>query len=139
MVNFRSKEDDVARISTSVYISNIPDSINAKESLFLKALSPEILIVKNEGDECLGSKDLSLTLFGRVKEFASLANLKVAIGNEGFSEIVIKDKQSLWEFLHHEISKWRGEVIIMGDFNEVWSKSLLVGAILLGVLNRLRK
>ncbi|GKA78344.1 RNA-directed DNA polymerase, eukaryota, reverse transcriptase zinc-binding domain protein [Tanacetum coccineum] len=30
-----------------------------------------------------------------------------------------RDKQSLWEFLHHEISKWRGEVIIMGDFNEV--------------------
>nr|GEV88292.1 RNA-directed DNA polymerase, eukaryota [Tanacetum cinerariifolium] len=30
-----------------------------------------------------------------------------------------RDKQSLWEFLHQEISKWRGEVIIMGDFNEV--------------------
>ncbi|GJT43876.1 RNA-directed DNA polymerase, eukaryota [Tanacetum coccineum] len=30
-----------------------------------------------------------------------------------------RDKQSLWEFLHHEISKWRGEVIIMGDFNKV--------------------
>ncbi|GJU95376.1 nucleotide-binding alpha-beta plait domain-containing protein, partial [Tanacetum coccineum] len=31
MVNFRSKEDDVAWIFTSVYISNIPDSINAKD------------------------------------------------------------------------------------------------------------
>ncbi|GJZ58211.1 RNA-directed DNA polymerase, eukaryota [Tanacetum coccineum] len=49
-----------------------------------------------------------------------------------------RDKQSLWEFLHHEISKWRGEVIIMGDFNEFGRKSHLVGAILLGFLNRLR-
>nr|GEZ32210.1 nucleotide-binding alpha-beta plait domain-containing protein [Tanacetum cinerariifolium] len=29
--NFPSKEDDVARISTSVFISNIPDSITAKD------------------------------------------------------------------------------------------------------------
>nr|GFA11583.1 nucleotide-binding alpha-beta plait domain-containing protein [Tanacetum cinerariifolium] len=29
--NFRSKEDDVARISTSVFISNIPDSITAMD------------------------------------------------------------------------------------------------------------
>nr|GEZ14183.1 putative RNA-directed DNA polymerase, eukaryota, reverse transcriptase zinc-binding domain protein [Tanacetum cinerariifolium] len=42
------------------------------------------------GDDCLGSKDLSLTLFGRVKEFALLANLKVVFGDEGFSDIVIK-------------------------------------------------
>nr|GEU97562.1 reverse transcriptase domain-containing protein [Tanacetum cinerariifolium] len=30
-----------------------------------------------------------------------------------------RDKQTLWDFLHHEISKWKWEVIIMGDFNEV--------------------
>nr|GEZ37079.1 RNA-directed DNA polymerase, eukaryota, reverse transcriptase zinc-binding domain protein [Tanacetum cinerariifolium] len=29
-----------------------------------------------------------------------------------------RDKQSLWEYLQHEIGKWKGEVIIMGDFNE---------------------
>nr|GEY40754.1 nucleotide-binding alpha-beta plait domain-containing protein [Tanacetum cinerariifolium] len=28
---FRTKEDDVARISTSVFISNIPDSVLAKD------------------------------------------------------------------------------------------------------------
>nr|GFA58410.1 RNA-directed DNA polymerase, eukaryota [Tanacetum cinerariifolium] len=35
----------------------------------------------------------------------------------------IKDKQILWDFLQHEIRKWKGEVIIMGDFNEVRYKS----------------
>ncbi|GJV05968.1 RNA-directed DNA polymerase, eukaryota, reverse transcriptase zinc-binding domain protein [Tanacetum coccineum] len=37
-----------------------------------------------------------------------------AVGNSGES----KEKQSLWDFLHHEIGKWNGDVIIMGDFNE---------------------
>ncbi|GKA33567.1 RNA-directed DNA polymerase, eukaryota [Tanacetum coccineum] len=34
-----------------------------------------------------------------------------------------KEKKSLWDFLHHEIGKWNGDVIIMGDFNEVRCKS----------------
>ncbi|GJS09792.1 RNA-directed DNA polymerase, eukaryota [Tanacetum coccineum] len=35
-------------------------------------------------------------LFGRVKVFASLANLKMALGNEGFSDIVIKYMGEQW-------------------------------------------
>ncbi|GJR51854.1 RNA-directed DNA polymerase, eukaryota [Tanacetum coccineum] len=34
-----------------------------------------------------------------------------------------RDKITLWDFLHHEISKWKGESIVMGDFNEVRFKS----------------
>nr|GEZ96000.1 RNA-directed DNA polymerase, eukaryota [Tanacetum cinerariifolium] len=34
-----------------------------------------------------------------------------------------REKQSLWEYLQQVISKWRGEVIIMGDFNEVRFKT----------------
>nr|GEX11258.1 RNA-directed DNA polymerase, eukaryota [Tanacetum cinerariifolium] len=41
-------------------------------------------------DECLYSKDLSKSLLGRVKEFASLSNLKTALMNEGFVNIKIQ-------------------------------------------------
>nr|GFC27119.1 nucleotide-binding alpha-beta plait domain-containing protein [Tanacetum cinerariifolium] len=41
-------------------------------------------------DECLMSNDFSMSLLGRVKEFASLANLKAALCNEGFVNIKIK-------------------------------------------------
>ncbi|GKB76957.1 RNA-directed DNA polymerase, eukaryota, partial [Tanacetum coccineum] len=34
-----------------------------------------------------------------------------------------KEKQTLWDYLQQEIGKWKGEVIIMGDFNEVRFKS----------------
>nr|GEU31128.1 nucleotide-binding alpha-beta plait domain-containing protein [Tanacetum cinerariifolium] len=41
-------------------------------------------------NECLISKDLSKALLGRVKEFASLPNLKIVLKNEGFAEIKIQ-------------------------------------------------
>ncbi|GJS13659.1 RNA-directed DNA polymerase, eukaryota, reverse transcriptase zinc-binding domain protein [Tanacetum coccineum] len=43
-----------------------------------------------------GREDVSNLCFGRVKEFASLANLKVAICNEGFEEINISYMGELW-------------------------------------------
>nr|GEY76302.1 RNA-directed DNA polymerase, eukaryota [Tanacetum cinerariifolium] len=55
-----------------------------------------------------------------------------AVGFSGGKEMMIIavyapqdsiEKNSLWGFLHYEISKWNGDVIIMGDFNEVRVKS----------------
>ncbi|GJX51860.1 RNA-directed DNA polymerase, eukaryota, reverse transcriptase zinc-binding domain protein [Tanacetum coccineum] len=41
----------------------------------------------------------------------------------------IRDKQMLWDYLHREIGKWNGEVVIMGDFNEVRYKSDRFGSV----------
>ncbi|GKB06525.1 hypothetical protein Tco_0834758 [Tanacetum coccineum] len=38
-------------------------------------------------DDCLNSRDLSKTLLGRVKEFASLSNLKVVLKNEVSTDV----------------------------------------------------
>nr|GFA72531.1 nucleotide-binding alpha-beta plait domain-containing protein [Tanacetum cinerariifolium] len=51
------------------------------------------------GDECLASKDLSKSLVARVKEFALLANLKVALCNEGFVDMKITYMGELWVLL----------------------------------------
>nr|GEX07241.1 RNA-directed DNA polymerase, eukaryota [Tanacetum cinerariifolium] len=138
MGRFRTKEDDVAKISTSVYISNIPESVFVKDifhalkqyGLVVDSFIPvkrdkygkRFGFVRNKGNEhkaaykngddvtkrnfhsipSVNTKaeenswrdksymDLSLALLVRVKEFASLANLKMAIGNEGFTDIIIK-------------------------------------------------
>ncbi|GJT95488.1 RNA-directed DNA polymerase, eukaryota, reverse transcriptase zinc-binding domain protein [Tanacetum coccineum] len=55
-------------------------------------MSPVVVL----DDECLVEKDISKSLFGRVKEFASLANLKVAICNEGFEELKISYIGESW-------------------------------------------
>nr|GEZ67711.1 RNA-directed DNA polymerase, eukaryota [Tanacetum cinerariifolium] len=40
----------------------------------------------------------------------------------------LKEKLLLWEYLLHVIHQWKGEVIIMGDFNEVIFKSDRIGS-----------
>nr|GEX71129.1 RNA-directed DNA polymerase, eukaryota [Tanacetum cinerariifolium] len=34
-----------------------------------------------------------------------------------------RDKRLLWDYLAHTINRWQGEVVVMGDFNEVRYKS----------------
>nr|GEU75772.1 RNA-directed DNA polymerase, eukaryota [Tanacetum cinerariifolium] len=41
-------------------------------------------------DDCLNPKDLTNSLLGRVKEFASLSNLKMVLTNEGFVDISVR-------------------------------------------------
>nr|GEY80220.1 nucleotide-binding alpha-beta plait domain-containing protein [Tanacetum cinerariifolium] len=50
-------------------------------------------------DECLLSKDLSKSLFGRVKQFTSLANMRKVVSNKGFADIKIQYKGELWVLL----------------------------------------
>ncbi|GKA13747.1 RNA-directed DNA polymerase, eukaryota [Tanacetum coccineum] len=40
-----------------------------------------------------------------------------------------RDKRMLWDYLMHVINRWNGEVIIVGDFNEVRYKSDRFGSI----------
>nr|GFA73242.1 RNA-directed DNA polymerase, eukaryota [Tanacetum cinerariifolium] len=41
----------------------------------------------------------------------------------------LKDKHMLWDYLTYEIGKWKGEVVIMGNFNEVRYKSDRFGSV----------
>nr|GEU55510.1 RNA-directed DNA polymerase, eukaryota, reverse transcriptase zinc-binding domain protein [Tanacetum cinerariifolium] len=157
MGSYRTNEDDVAKISTSVYITNFLESVSAKELFhackqyghvvdsfiltkrskngkrfgyvrFINVFNEERLANVNTwggnsymgalkgvkqvdiedlksgpalllGDDCVVSTDLSNALLGRVKEFASIANLKLALGNEGFVDITIKYTGELWVML----------------------------------------
>ncbi|GJW49971.1 RNA-directed DNA polymerase, eukaryota [Tanacetum coccineum] len=41
----------------------------------------------------------------------------------------ISEKKSLWNYLNHVVNNWKGEAIIMGDFNEVRNKHERFGSI----------
>nr|GEV06651.1 RNA-directed DNA polymerase, eukaryota [Tanacetum cinerariifolium] len=115
MGTYKSKEDDVAKISTTVYVTNFPESISAKElfhscKVFGHVVDSFIPIKRaKNGDEdvvksptvvlddvCLMTRDLSNAILGRVNEFASLANLKMALCNEGFVDIKIQYLGEFW-------------------------------------------
>nr|GEY85284.1 hypothetical protein [Tanacetum cinerariifolium] len=196
MGTYKSKEDDVAKISTTVYVTNFPESISAKELFhsckvyghvvdsfipikrakngkifgfvrFINVFSEEILVnnldakdenkgagesmnAKNNsfsndhvlpkgtgiyeggnsyakvlkgdrltGDEdvvkspivvlddvCLMTRDLSNAILGRVNEFASLANLKMALCNEGFVDIKIQYMDATLDFQTKKRIAW---------------------------------
>nr|GEU91829.1 RNA-directed DNA polymerase, eukaryota, reverse transcriptase zinc-binding domain protein [Tanacetum cinerariifolium] len=57
-------------------------------------------------DDCLLSKDLSKCLLGRVKEFASLANLKMTLNNKGFMDIKIQYMGEMWVMLEFGTKKY---------------------------------
>nr|GEX17403.1 RNA-directed DNA polymerase, eukaryota, reverse transcriptase zinc-binding domain protein [Tanacetum cinerariifolium] len=62
-------------------------------------------------DSCLNEKDYSLYLMGKVKDFATLANLEVVVANEGFDNIKFKylgGFNSMWSknTFNHVASKW---------------------------------
>nr|GEV35068.1 RNA-directed DNA polymerase, eukaryota, reverse transcriptase zinc-binding domain protein [Tanacetum cinerariifolium] len=62
-------------------------------------------VLKDVGDDtpmmvldeaCLNTNDYSLSLFGKVKEFASLTNLKVVLAKEGYTNIDLKYMGGFW-------------------------------------------
>ncbi|GKB05298.1 hypothetical protein Tco_0833493 [Tanacetum coccineum] len=58
--------------------------------------SPPAIVLE---DDCLNAKDLTLSLMGRVKEMASLVNLKKALCNEGLGLWFSVIKQAYAEFV----------------------------------------
>nr|GEV76734.1 RNA-directed DNA polymerase, eukaryota [Tanacetum cinerariifolium] len=186
MGSYRTKENAVAKISTSVYITNFPESVSAKELFhackqyghvvdsfiptkrskngkrfgfvrFINVFNEERLVNnlctiwvdsymlhaniarfqrppdKKEGDGVKKnnvfsspkeySKDNVNIGGGRVKEFASLANLKLALGNEGFVDITIKYMGELWVMLEFNsketINKFRDNVSVASWFSQI--------------------
>nr|GEU72061.1 nucleotide-binding alpha-beta plait domain-containing protein [Tanacetum cinerariifolium] len=146
----RSKEDDVQKISTSVFVTNFPDGYGAKDlwntcklyghvvDVFIPDRRTEagkrfgfVCFIKgtnnvNHGENgmtnsyahvvkgnqvqnvgmeecpnmvletCLNPEDFSLCLLGKVKEFASLTNLKVVLGKERYANIELKYMGGFW-------------------------------------------
>ncbi|PWA55855.1 nucleotide-binding alpha-beta plait domain-containing protein [Artemisia annua] len=110
------------------YVGNVKNDEYSYVNIVKNEASP---IAKNSssdavlvlGDECVNDKNFALSLFGRVKTFASLANLKVAIANEGFEDIVIKYMGEQWVLLEFQsvetINKFKLNVSIASWFSQI--------------------
>nr|GEW95664.1 RNA-directed DNA polymerase, eukaryota, reverse transcriptase zinc-binding domain protein [Tanacetum cinerariifolium] len=90
----------------------------------VKKLPPSIVLE----DDCLLTKDFSKSLMGRVKVFAYLVNLRMALSNEGFADIKIKYMGEFWvllEFQNKElIQKFRENVSVGSWFSCIKDASM---------------
>ncbi|GKA72772.1 hypothetical protein Tco_0778988 [Tanacetum coccineum] len=134
----RSKEDEVQKMSTSVFITNFPDSFSAKDLFktcsqygttesYSHAVKGGSYSVNEEvantpdmvlEDDCLNMQDLTNSLMGRVKEFASLSNLKKVFDKEGFANIEIVYLGELWVLLKFESEDSKIEGIALKFWSE---------------------
>nr|GEV17462.1 RNA-directed DNA polymerase, eukaryota, reverse transcriptase zinc-binding domain protein [Tanacetum cinerariifolium] len=76
-----------AKVNTSMYMNQKPTGngttyVNAVKGPIQQGSSDSEILALVLDDDCVMSKDLSNCLLGRVKEFASLANIKMTLNNE---------------------------------------------------------
>nr|GEX16981.1 RNA-directed DNA polymerase, eukaryota, reverse transcriptase zinc-binding domain protein [Tanacetum cinerariifolium] len=134
MGSFRSKEDDVNRISISIFVTNFPVSFTAKDLFhsckmyghvvdsyipakrskegkrfgfvrFINVFNVDRLVESIRGGFQPAHMDAGSSDINRVKEFASLSNLKTALSNEGFCDINVRYIGELWVLLEFVLDK----------------------------------
>ncbi|PWA95691.1 uvrD-like Helicase, ATP-binding domain, P-loop containing nucleoside triphosphate hydrolase [Artemisia annua] len=100
MGSYRSKEDEVKKISTSVFVTNFRDQMCAKDLWHTCKQYGQVVdaYIPNRRSKA----DYSLCLFGKVKDFTSLSNLKVVLVNEGFCNIKIKYMGGYWVMMEFQ-------------------------------------
>ncbi|GKB42351.1 RNA-directed DNA polymerase, eukaryota, reverse transcriptase zinc-binding domain protein [Tanacetum coccineum] len=91
-----SKKDEGVNVAGKSYVHVVKG--NSQSGTMESDSAPAIVL----DDDCLHSKDLSNSVFGRVKEFAALSNLKTALTNEGFANFKIQYMGELWVLLEFD-------------------------------------
>nr|GFB16672.1 nucleotide-binding alpha-beta plait domain-containing protein [Tanacetum cinerariifolium] len=97
--------------------------VKGSQNLKMDSDSSPVMVLD---DSCLNEKDYSLCLLGKMKDFTTLANLKVVVANEGFDNIKFKYMGGYWIQLASSDFNTDGRVTwvkIEGIPLKMWSKN----------------
>ncbi|GJS09653.1 nucleotide-binding alpha-beta plait domain-containing protein [Tanacetum coccineum] len=133
----RTKEDDVAKISTSIFVMNFPDICSAKDLFnsckqYGNVVDAFIPLKRFKAGKRFqrspANVDKNAQMNGGVKEFASLANLKVMFNNEGFTNMKIYYMGELWVMMEFgtdkSMSLFRENVSVGSWFSQINKASM---------------
>nr|GEY78291.1 RNA-directed DNA polymerase, eukaryota [Tanacetum cinerariifolium] len=116
----RSKDDEVLKISKSVFVTNFPESISARDlwkSCNVYGMVVDVFIPSKKSkagmqtpvissspalvldDSCLIDRDLTNHVLCKVKELSSIPNLHTILKDEGFSDVKVSYIWGLWVLL----------------------------------------
>nr|GEY71773.1 RNA-directed DNA polymerase, eukaryota [Tanacetum cinerariifolium] len=111
----KKKKDNVEKENNSEHSMKYPPGFTPKE-----------------GTDVVGGSILSLmdelVKVGKVMRYkmdGCMSNMTEIIESQGVKE----EKHMLWDYLTYKIGQWKGEVVIMGDFNKVRYKSDKSGSV----------
>nr|GEU33542.1 RNA-directed DNA polymerase, eukaryota, reverse transcriptase zinc-binding domain protein [Tanacetum cinerariifolium] len=115
MGSYRFKEDEVVKISTSVFVANFRDSFGAKDlwntcKQYGHVVDAYIPYRRSKAGKRFGfvrfikvlDVDRLVNNLCTVKDFATLANLKVVVANEGFDNINFKYMGGYWVMMEFQ-------------------------------------
>nr|GEV32311.1 RNA-directed DNA polymerase, eukaryota [Tanacetum cinerariifolium] len=103
---FLSKEDLSGKISKTVFVTNFPDHLTARDlwnvcTAYGKVVDAYIPLKRSKSaivmdDSCIVDKDLSCSLMGKIKDINALSNIYVIFANEGFDNVNISYLGGFW-------------------------------------------
>nr|GEY45246.1 RNA-directed DNA polymerase, eukaryota, reverse transcriptase zinc-binding domain protein [Tanacetum cinerariifolium] len=130
-INKKVNEDKYVKISTSSGNSFVQA---VKGNNLYGGGETELFPAAVLDDECLVTKDLSKSLLGRVKEFACIANLKVALFNEvlGLGSRVL-NKHPWISSRREELHGWRLRGFRLSCGRIIHLRELRIGGVLLDI------
>ncbi|GJY80362.1 RNA-directed DNA polymerase, eukaryota, reverse transcriptase zinc-binding domain protein [Tanacetum coccineum] len=73
-------------------------------------------------DDCAFNSDLSLAVFGKLKEFESLSNIKKSLATEGFADVVIRYMGGYWILLQFNTITTKDKFMAHVGVNSWFSK-----------------
>ncbi|GKA74371.1 RNA-directed DNA polymerase, eukaryota [Tanacetum coccineum] len=93
---YRSYEDDVAKISISIYVSNLPETFSAKDLFHACNKYGHVIDSFIPLKRSKEANDLSCVAIGKIKDINALSNLSVILNDEGFDDIKISYLGGYW-------------------------------------------
>nr|GEV38593.1 RNA-directed DNA polymerase, eukaryota [Tanacetum cinerariifolium] len=121
------------KVNTSMYRNKKPTGngttyVNAVKGPIQQGSSDSEIPALVLDNDCVMSKHLSNCLLGRVKEFASLANIKMTLNNEGFMNIKISYMGEMWVMMEFgdikSMKLFRENVSVRSWFSQIIQASM---------------
>ncbi|GKC28087.1 RNA-directed DNA polymerase, eukaryota [Tanacetum coccineum] len=128
---YRSKTDELAKLSSSIFVTNFPDKFSAKELWTVCKQYGTVVDAFIPDRRSKAGKRFGFVRFIKIfdvdREWAP--NGKKLIIISVYAPQELREKKMLWDYLILVLKSWNDDVIIMGDFNEVCTQDERHGSI----------
>ncbi|GJZ61741.1 hypothetical protein Tco_0617878 [Tanacetum coccineum] len=90
----------------------------------IDSIKLSLMISEYEYDSCVNTQDYSCCLNGKVKEVGVLENLKVALGNEGFTDIDLRYMGGLWVMIAFDSVEAKEKFLLSTRVRTHWVRDI---------------